>query len=76
MCLESRLGGMGLGLMLGVMQGAGQSVFGSFVGTVAHGGRIRIGSAFGLSLVLLSRRAGEVIPTSRVMAAGEQTWPE
>lgn len=71
---EANLSWIRMGIMYAVLLVAYQLVFGYFVGVPVHWGPIVIGVGFALSLVLLYPRGVELIPTSRVMAAGETNW--
>jgi hypothetical protein len=51
-----------------------QVVFGIFVGVPLNWGPIVVGIIFALALVILHPRGVDLIPTSRVMAAGETQW--
>jgi hypothetical protein len=62
------------GIMYAALLVAYQLVFGYFVGVALNWGPIVIGVVFAASLVALYPRAIDLIPTSRVAAAGESSW--
>jgi hypothetical protein len=63
-----------MGILYAALLVVYQLVFGYFVGVALHWGPIVIGVLFAAALVLLYPRGTELIPTSRVMAAGETHW--
>ena len=71
---EANVSWIRMGIMYALLLGVYQVVFSYFVGVAVNWGPIVIGALFALSLVLLYPRGNELIPTSRVMAAGETHW--
>jgi hypothetical protein len=71
---EANVSWIRMGIMYALLLGVYQVVFSYFVGVAVNWGPIVIGALFALSLVLLYPRGNELIPTSRVMAAGESHW--
>jgi len=71
---EANLSWIRMGIMYAVLLVAYQIVFGIFVGVALNWGPIVVGVIFAVALMLLHPRGIELIPTSRVMAAGESHW--
>jgi hypothetical protein len=71
---EANLSWIRMGIMYAVLLVLYQLVFGYFVGVALNWGPIVVGVIFAFALVLLYPRGIDLIPTSRVMAAGETTW--
>jgi hypothetical protein len=71
---EANVSWIRMGIMYAVLLVVYQVVFGYFVGVAFHWGPILLGVAFAVVLVVLHPRGVELMPTSRVMAAGETPW--
>jgi hypothetical protein len=71
---EANLSWIRMGIMYALLLVAYQLAFGYFVGVAINWGPMIVGLAFAAALVFLYPRGIELIPTSRVMAAGESSW--
>jgi cytochrome c oxidase subunit IV len=71
---EANLSWIRIGIIYAILLVAYQVVFGLFVGFSTNWGPIVLGIAFAVALVALHPRGVELMPTSRVMAAGETRW--
>ncbi|HEY8812885.1 MAG TPA: hypothetical protein VIO86_10375 [Candidatus Dormibacteraeota bacterium] len=71
---EANVSWIRMGIMYAVLLVVYQLVFGYFVGVAFHWGPIVLGVAFAVVLIVLHPRGVELMPTSRVMAAGETPW--
>jgi hypothetical protein len=71
---EANVSWIRMGIMYAVLLVVYQLVFGFFVGVALHLGPIVLGVAFAVALVVLHPRGVDLMPTSRVMAAGETPW--
>jgi len=71
---EENVSWIRMGIMYAALLVVYQLVFSYFVGVSVQWGPIVIGVLFAASLIGLYPRGADLIPTSRVMAAGETHW--
>ena len=71
---EANVSWIRMGIMYAVLLVLYQVVFGNFVGVPLNWGPIVVGVIFAVVLIILHPRGVDLIPTSRVMAAGETSW--
>ena len=71
---EENLSWIRMGIMYAILLIAYQLAFGLVVGVALNWGPMIIGVLFAGALIFLHPRGTELMPTARVMAAGETNW--
>ena len=71
---DANLSWIRIGIIYAGLLVAYELAFGYFVGTAYNWGPIVLGVAFAVALGFLHPKGTELMPTARVMAAGETSW--